>query len=492
MSTLTRVGLGALIAVGGYVGATAVVGARVKTEFETSTEAITKQLPFAKVLDQKYEKGLFSSTRTTKLQLGCFQVPPGENGEQRPREPIVITWRDEIKHGPLPGFKGIGAASVDTEFVMSDEVQKDMAKLFGKEKPLTIHTLVGWDGSTKTQIASPKATFKDAKDGEVVWAGLTGTIARTGGTTGQQTAEITMPSLEFKSPDGNEHITFNQAHFKFEGSSSLDNMWASPGKGDAELASIDVLFKPKHGEDGAPGELVKGTISNLKYHAENTLANGLLSAKGSFSGSAKFGDFVINQFVMDVSGKNLHAESYGKLMRNMTSQSLSCDPQEQSPAKALEQMQADLIPLLAHNPEYSMDRLLVEIDGKKGEMSYSFGVQGVTDADKQMPLPMLMLGKGYVKASGKLPLVWIDKLAAAKGGGNGGANPGDMARGMLEQFAAQGYVVLDQDSVSSSFSFAQGKMELNGRPFAIPGMGGGMPPGGMPPGDMPPDAAMPQ
>ncbi len=488
MSTVTKIGLGALVLVSGYVGATAVVGNRVKNELETNTEALTKQLPFAKVLDQKYEKGLFSSTRTTKLQLGCMQMPPDANGEPRPREPIVITWRDTIKHGPLPGFKGVGAASVDTEFVMSDEVQKNMAKLFGKDKPLTIQTMVGWDGSTKTQIASPKATMKDPKEGELTWSGLTGTIVRTGGTAGQQTAEITIPGLEVKSPEGNDHIAFNQAHFKFEGSSNLDNLWASPGKGEAELASIDMEFSPKHREDGTPGEPVKGTISNLKYHAENTLANGMLNAKGSFSGSAKFGNFVINQFVMDVSGKNLHAESYNKLMRNITTQSLSCDPQEQSPAKSLEQMQADLVPLLMHNPEYSMDRLLVEIDGKKGEVSYSFGVQGVTDADKQMPLPMLMLGKGYVKASGKLPLAWLDKFAAAMGSGRGGANPADMVRASLDQFASQGFIVLDQESVSSSFSFAQGKMEVNGRPFAIPGMGG---PAGMPPGGMPPEMAMP-
>lgn len=487
MSTVTKIGLGALVLVSGYVGATAVVGARVKTELESSTETLTKQLPFAKVLDQKYEKSLFSATRTTKLQLGCIQVPPDENGEPRPREPIVITWRDTIKHGPLPGFKGVGAASVDTEFVMSDEVQKNMAKLFGKDKPLTIHTLVGWDGSTKTQIASPKASFKDPKDGEVIWAGLTGTINRAAGQNAQSSSEITIPSLEFKSPQGTDHVSFNQAHFRFEGTVNPDMLWLSLGKGDAELGSIDVQITPKHGEEA--GEAMKGTVSNLKYHTENSLDKGLMALKGTFTGSAKFGDTVVNQIQMDVSAKNIHAESYVRLMKNMTAHSLSCDaPANESPAQAVQQLQADLQPLLVFNPEYSMDRLVVEIDGKKGEVSYALGIQGATDADKQAPLPALLLGKGFVKGAAKLPLAWLDKLAAAKSGGAGGANPGDMARSMLDQFASQGYVVLDQESVSSSFSFAQGKMEVNGRPFAIPGMGG---PAGMPPGGMPPDMAMP-
>lgn len=483
MSTLSRVGLGALIAVGGYVGATAVVGARVKTELETNTEKLTQQLPFAKVLDQKYEKGLFSSTRTTKLQLGCVQLPPDASGQPRPREPIVVTWRDTIKHGPLPGFKSVGAASVDTEFVVPDTVQKNLTDMFGKEKPLTIHTLVGWDGSTKTQISSPKATYKDPKEGELVWSGLTGTVTRASGTGGLSTADFSVPSIEIRGTLPGDHVQLNQAHFHFEGTANPDNIWVASGKGGAELASIEFQITPRHGEDvGTP---MKGSITNLKYQAESTLANGLLSTKGSFSGAAKFGDTVINQVQMDVSGKNIHAETYARMMKNMTAQSLSCDEQAvKSPQQQLQELQADLVPLLVYNPEYSMDRLVVELDGKKGEVSYAFGVQGATDADKQTPLPALLMGKGYVKGAAKLPLAWIEKLAAAKGGANG--DPTAMAHAMLDQFASQGYVVLDTENVSSNFSFAQGKMEVNGRPFAMPGMGGAHPGMGEPPVGMPP------
>ncbi|WP_374590850.1 DUF945 family protein, partial [Aquabacterium sp.] len=291
MSTVTKVGLGALIVVAGYAGATVVVGNRVKSGLEGSTETLTRQLPFAKVLEQKYDKGLFSSTRTTKLQLGCIKMPPDENGQPRPREPIVITWRDRIQHGPLPGFKGVGAAAVDTEFVMSDSVQKNLAELFGKEKPLTIHTLVGWDGSTKTLIASPKATLKDPKQGELVWSGLTGTVTRSARADGPGSADFTFPSLQVKTLQPGNQMSFNQAHVHFEGNSSPDSIWVGTGKGDAELASIEMEFAPQHGENG--GKPIKGTISNIKYHAETAVDKGFLTSKGTFSGAAKIGDVTV-------------------------------------------------------------------------------------------------------------------------------------------------------------------------------------------------------
>lgn len=468
MSTVTKVGLGALIVVAGYAGATVAVGGRVKSSLETSTDTLTKQLPFAKVLEQQYDKGLFSSTRTTKMQLGCLKMPPDENGQPRPREPIVVTWRDRIQHGPLPGLKGVGAAAVDTEIVMSDSVQKNLAELFGTEKPLTIHTLVGWDGSTRTQIASPKATLKDPKQGELVWSGLTGTITRSAQADGPGTVDITFPSLQIKTLQPGNQMSFNQAHVHFEGLSSADSIWVGTGKGDAELASVDMEFAPQHGENG--GKPIKGTISNIKYHAETAVDKGFLSSKATFSGAAKIGDVTVNQVQMDVSIKNLHAETYGRMMKSMMAHTLSCDEQaDESPAQAMQQLQADLQPLLTYNPEYSLDRLLVEIDGKKGELSYAFGIQGATDADKQTPPMALLMGKGYVKGAAKLPLAWIDKFAAAEGGE--GASRAASVRAMLDQFSSQGYVVLDQDHVSSSFKFGQGQIEVNGRPFTPPGMG---------------------
>lgn len=479
MSTVTKVGLSALIVVAGYAGATVAVGSRVKTGLEASTDTLTKQLPFAKVLEQKYDKGLFTSTRTTKLQLGCIKMPPDENGQPRPREPIVVTWRDRIQHGPLPGLKGVGAAAVDTEILMSDSVQKNLAELFGNEKPLTIHTLVGWDGSTRTQIASPKATLKDPKQGELVWSGLTGTITRSAKADGPNSADLTFPSLQIKGTHSGDQVSFNQAHMHFEGTANPDSLWLGTGKGDAELASIDLQLTPQRGDSA--GKPIKGTISNVNYHAETAIDKGFMVSKGTFSGAAKIGDFTVNQVQMDVSIKNLHAETYTRMVKSMMTRTLSCDEQaDESPAQAFQQLQADLQPLLAYNPEYSLDRLLVEIDGKKGELSYAFGVQGATDADRQTPPMALIMSKGYVKGAAKLPLAWIDKFAAAEG--HEGGDRAAMVRSTLEQFAAQGYVVLDQDNVSSNFKFGQGQIEVNGRPFTPPGMGG-RPHAGMPPGE---------
>ncbi len=495
MSTASRVGLVAVIALGGYVGATAMVGGRVKTELDANAAAITQQLPFAKVLEQKYDKGVLSSTRTTRLQLGCVQMPPDEQGQPRPREPLVVSWRDTISHGPLPGLRSVGAASIDSEIEMSDSAKRALEKLFGKDKPLTIRTLVGWDGSTRTQISSPKAQLNDPQNGEVIWSGLSGTIVRGAGKAAQSQTDITIPNLTVKSPQGGDHMIFNQARLHFDGPGAADNIWVSVGKGDFDLASIEMQITPKRGANA--GRTIKGTISDLRFHSENMLENGMLNGKGTISGKARFGDTVINQFLMDVSTKNIHATTYASMMKAMMTQSFSCDAEVASPAQTLQAVQADLLALLVHNPEYSMDRMVLDIDGHKGEISYTFGVKDAAANDSQTPLPLLLLSKGYVKGAIKLPLSWLDKMAAIQPGrndadaeegeesegtetedGTAAASPAaqpnrsDMARMMLDRLAAQGYVVLDQESASTTFSFAQGKIEVNGRPFAMPGMAG--------------------
>jgi uncharacterized protein YdgA (DUF945 family) len=144
-----------------------------------------------------------------------------------------------------------------------------------------------------------------------------------------------------------------------------------------------------------------------------------------------------------------------------------------SPQVMMAQVQKDVMALLPHNPEYSLDKLAVEVDGQRGELSYSVGLQGVTEADTQLPLPALLMGKGQLKGKAQVPIAWVEK-AMARFGGPGGAAAADpaaqaeMTQVLLTKLETDGFVQRKGDMLTSEVAFDKGQMTVNGKPFGRP------------------------
>ena len=54
----------------------------------------------------------------------------------KPDEPLRFTVRNEILHGPVLGLSGFGIARVDSHFVLSDKIRKEIEEIFGPKDPL--------------------------------------------------------------------------------------------------------------------------------------------------------------------------------------------------------------------------------------------------------------------------------------------------------------------------------------------------------------------
>jgi uncharacterized protein YdgA (DUF945 family) len=95
-------------------------------------------------------------------------------------------------------------------------------------------------------------------------------------------------------------------------------------------------------------------------------------------------------------------------------------------------------------------------------------VAGVTEADLQLPAPMLLMSKGEFKAEVKLPVSWIEQLLMALPSKAQAAAPQpEMVNVMLDQFSAQGLVVREGEFVSASLRFKNGQSEVNGKPLQL-------------------------
>jgi len=108
--------------------------------------------------------------------------------------------------------------------------------------------------------------------------------------------------------------------------------------------------------------------------------------------------------------------------------------------------------------------VLVEIDGKRGELGYTASMAGVTDEDLQLPGTALLLKRGVLKANARLPMQWIEKLAAT-GAESGQTPPPETVALLVTQGEQSGFVKRDGDDVTAQVEFSDGNLKVNGKPL---------------------------
>ena len=445
------------------VGGAAVTGGQAKKKLQELPVAWQAQWPLMKVVSQKYERGLFSSTHIVTVQFGCQSAPDAAG---------AITFRQRIQHGPLPGFSTIGAAVIDTDIVVPEAERAQVAALIGDKSPFHAHTVVGLGGSTNTQLAIPAINYK-APTGEqvVVWQGLNGELRQSGGSVRY---EVASPGFSVVTKDEKMALDMKLGALHMHGdlTGADGSVWLRPGSGEFELVSFDMNATGP-AERGMPPVAV--ALKQLKATAENKLDKDLLSNTTTFSATGVINDVKVDKLELQASMKRLHAPTYQRLIQRMMDTGTAACGMKQavSPQVMLAQMQQDFAALLPYNPEYAIDKLAIELDGKRGELSYSFGINGATPADAQQPLPALLMTRMQLRGQAKLPAAWVEKTMARFGNGQQApqgdpAAQAEMANVMLAKLTNDGLIVREGDMLSSQISYDKGQMLVNGKPVGRP------------------------
>lgn len=444
------------------VGGAAVTGSQAMKKIQGAPAQWQAQWPLMKVVDQKYQKSLFGATHTVTLSFGCGTATDS---------PITI--RQTIQHGPLPGFKTLAAAVIDTEIVVPESEKKAVAAIIGGDKsPFTAHTVVGFGGATTTNFSIPAMNFASPKGEKVAWQGLSGDVKQA---SGKILYDVASPGFSFNGKDEKSSVDMKLAALRIHGElgDAPGSFWLRPGTGEFELVSLD-MNAVSTAQPGMPP--MKVALSQLKASAENKLDGELMSNVAKFTAKGTINDVRVDKMELQASVKRIHAPTYQRfIQRVIDTSTAACDmKQSVSPQVLMAQMQQDFAAMLPHNPEYSLDKLAVEIDGKRGEMSYSVGVAGATAADAQLPLPALLMTKGQLRGEAKLPSLWVEKTFARFGNGPQGAQAdpaaqAEMANVMIAKFVNDGYVVKDGEMLTSKISFDKGQLTVNGKPITPPG-----------------------
>jgi hypothetical protein len=217
-------------------------------------------------------------------------------------------------------------------------------------------------------------------------------------------------------------------------------------------------------------------LQNIDMIADANIKDGLYESIGTIKGTGKVGETKIDKFEMTSGGRRIHAAGYKKLA-DAWMQSAAINGCGKGGGKAsqaamqalMDQLAPDLKAMAKYNPELGVDKMLVEIGGKRGEISYTAGLVGVTDEDLKEPGMALLMKRGVLKASVRLPMQWLEQVAAT-GAESGQLPPPEMVAGLVEQGEGMGFVKRDGTDITSQVEYSEGNLKVNGKPLG--GMAG--------------------
>jgi uncharacterized protein YdgA (DUF945 family) len=494
--------LAAAIAVA-YGGSTWWAGSQVKSRYDTALDELPKQTALVRVTERQYERGFLGAVSTVTLEIGCATdatataqtpakpaKPEGTEEEESdedeaqadatPPKPLRITFRDTIRHGPLAGGS-LAAATIDSELVLDDKTQAQVKKLFGDAKPLTAHTKVGFDGGFTTDMTVAPAQFSEANKGKFAWQGAQVHMAVNAART-QVRYDLAMPGMDFS--DARTGTTMKMG--KLTAKSDMDSSagwFLATGKTEGKLDTLELVVKKTGGPLGAeavpadtpPKVVATVMLQGLDLLGEASIKDGLYTSSGTVKGAGKIGETKIDKFELTSSARHIHAATYKKVADAWMQSSAAngCgkggSKAAQAAMKAMaDQLAPDLKAMAKYSPEGGVDRMLVEIDGKRGEVSYMAGMAGVTDEDLQLPGTALLMKRGVLKANARLPMKWLEKMAET-GAQTGQTPPPEMVAGLVEQSEEKGYVKRDGDDVTGQVEYSDGSLKINGKPLGALG-----------------------
>lgn len=477
---MRKLAISALVLILLLGGAFVVSGQILTSRIAEQPSSWVTTVPGLKVVEQKVDKGVLRSTNELTVQLGCL---PAANGAAR--EPLRITWRDEIQHGPVVGGTGLALAHISSELrVLGSVGEKLSAGLQGKPL-LRVETQVGLSGALVSDFELGALTFKQAGQGAIETTAFRGQVQTTKAPSpdGSDFA-LTSPGaqLHLVTPKGDVTMTLGAITSK-----------SVVGKRDPALPSfppttssgtLATLAFEVGGAAAAqlPFKLAL-KLDDVAFESSSKVEAGLLTTSTQMHGRARIGEYAIDKLEVAGGLRHIDAAAYQQLMTKSMADSLRCDA---APAADPDKpaLSGELAAILQRDPAYAVDKLAIEVGGRRAEIAYTMGAKGVTEPEVAtlFATPALLMQKAAMQGKASIDLTLLTEIAAkvaaikAPPGSDPDAQVATM-RATIEatvaQLAAQGFVQREGAVLSSAFTYEQAKLLVNGKPIPLPPLGQG-------------------
>lgn len=391
---------------------------------------------FVKVSEHTYNRGALDSSETLKVDLGC----PGQ-------ESTRLEFKNRIQHGPFPGYKSMGLASVDTEVVLPAKVQSQLDKAFGGQK-WNIHTLVNFDGSSTSTLNLPAGSMN--QDGtRMEWQAGSGQVRSSGGGT-SGVYSLNFPKAVVTTANS-EGVTLE--NLRLEGNTQQLKHYKNLTQGSQKASLGRLDFR-------AGGQTV--ALENLSLN----MGSRIQGNDSGFDFALQAGKLSLDkQTVSDISLKlgmdKLKAASLEQLMGASSSLTSNvCNPSSVDPTTLGLQLISPLLELLQGSPRLRVDRLAFKVP--EGETVLSGSAEFADAASVNLTnLSTAALEQLKAKLSFSSSQKALSSMVTAFGGTEDTVEQG------LAFYEQSGFIKKAGDALSSELRFENKKLIVNGREIPL-------------------------
>ena len=379
------------------------------------------------------------------------------------RPPVQISINSIIKHGPFPGFAGLGAGRAETTITFDEAIQKELDAAFDGKAALTASTLYEISGGGQSQISSPP--FKT-----------------------EQKLETTGKSNVFSSAGLEMSVRFTKdfAQYEVQGDAPRFEISDSTGAGivvsglrledkETRLFADEPLFYvgtqkltlAELSVNAGEENIQKFSIKGFNYEIDSPLTDEHIDLNAKMGASeVLIGEQNYGPVHYDFSFKHLHAKKLAALYRK--SLGLYAQPdQMQDPAqiaRMFEPLKEELFALLADNLVFNIERMSFHTADGDANLSASLKLNGAAPIDFASPLSLLP------KVDFTADLAFPATLPALMQSGPTADEAEIAARKQAAEqslaiFVQQGYATNEAGLVKSKIVFNGKELLVNGQPF---------------------------
>jgi uncharacterized protein YdgA (DUF945 family) len=481
-----------------WLGLSWFTGHLARGQLQAWNEQVQADFPLVKVAERRVQGGLFTSTEevvyelNTELLRGIFEqaetqthdaLDAGE--DEAPR----FTVRNHIQHGPLPGFRSLGLARVETEAVLGENVRRTLLESIGVDKPVQVVTHLGFIGGGWTTVESPAFEYTDEDSGQrVAWQGVqarfefTRNLDRFSGAASAPGVQVFMrdEATDAAPDETRDEVAgqFTVGEMRFE--TDLERAFGPVYAGKASFSIAEIAGSGPRMDGGL-------SLKDMRYEVDVTTEQDyfdMLIRMGV--GAVAVDQMDIRDAHYDLSLRHLHGPTSAELSDRMSElyfASVGGDPMAMIGMVGLFAQHGPT--LLEHEPELVLDRITFTLPEGGASISGRVRLKDFERGDLMAGGPALLSKLDVVMD------IWLDQgllekdwsaavpqpaAAAEDGTGAGPAAGPTRIEGMQAQIALmaeQGYVKRNGDRLESRVEFRDGTLTVNGKPMG-PAAGGGL------------------